>query len=240
MGAHRPGGSAVQTTPPPHLQGVQFAAPSTDDPLIEAVHFLKAAFPKGKPLGHYAETAFPTRCIPDKLKRYFYLKDARRHRSLLPDRYEFFVYRQLRQGLEAGDVFCRDSVRFRSFEDDLVDDLQWKEKERLIAETGLSLLRQPIREQLAELEEQLESRIAEVNGRIAARENAQQHPDQCLHHRSKRARKPLRVRHPVQQHDGHPARDSFDRYARCQPVDVDEIVRELAEIRIGTETALAA
>jgi len=39
--------------------------------------------------------------------------------ALLPDRYEFFVYRQLRQGLEAGDVFCRDSVRFRSFEDDL-------------------------------------------------------------------------------------------------------------------------
>jgi hypothetical protein len=156
----------------PILQGVEFAAPSTDDSLIEAVHFLKATFPKGKPLGHYAETAIPTRCIPDKLKRYFYLKDARRHRSLLPDRYEFFVYRQLRQGLEAGDVFCRDSVRFRSFEDDLVDDRQWKDKERLIAETGLSLLRQPIREQLAELEEQLESRIAEVNGRIATRENA--------------------------------------------------------------------
>ena len=41
-----------------------------------------------------------------------------------------------------------------------------------MAETGLSLLSQPIREQLAELEEQLESRIAEVNGRIATRENA--------------------------------------------------------------------
>jgi len=36
----------------------------------------------------------------------------------------------------------------------------------------LSLLRQPIREQPAELEEQLESRIAVVNGRIAAREKA--------------------------------------------------------------------
>ena len=35
----------------------------------------------------------------------------------------------------------------------------------------MSFLRQPIREQLAELEEQLESRIAEVNGRIATREN---------------------------------------------------------------------
>ena len=67
--------------------------------------------------------------------------------------------------------FLPGQVRFRSFEDDLVDDRQWKDKERLMAETGLSFLRQPIREQLAELEEQLESRIAEVNGRIATREN---------------------------------------------------------------------
>lgn len=82
----------------PVLQSVEFAAPSTGDPLIEAVHFLKSAFPKGKPLGQYADTVFPTRCIPDKFKRYLYLKDAQRLKRLLPDRYEFFVYRQLRQG----------------------------------------------------------------------------------------------------------------------------------------------
>ena len=63
------------------LQAVEFATPSTNDPLIEAVHFLKAAFPKGKPLGHYADIVFPTRCIPDKFKRYLYLKDAQRHRK---------------------------------------------------------------------------------------------------------------------------------------------------------------
>ena len=135
--APRPGSNGSSS---PIVQGLEFAAPSPDDPLIEAVHFLKAAFPKGRPLGDYADAAFPTRCIPDKLKRYLYVKDAPRHRSLRPDRYEFFVYRQLRQGLEAGDVFCRDSVRFRSFEDDLVDERQWQDKEKLIAETGLSLL----------------------------------------------------------------------------------------------------
>jgi len=69
-------------------------------------------------------------------------------------------------GLEAGDIFCRDSVRFRSFEDDLIDDQQWQEKEKLIADTGLSILNQPIREHLATLEQMLEARIAEVNRRI--------------------------------------------------------------------------
>ena len=88
--------------------------------------------------------------------------------------YEFLVYRLLRHGLEleAGDVFCRDSVRFRSFEDDLIDDHRWKDKGNLIADMGLPLLKQPIREHLAELETQLEDRLIQVNQRIASGDNA--------------------------------------------------------------------
>jgi TnpA family transposase len=80
-------------------------------------------------------------------------------------------YRLLRNGLEAGDVFCRDSVRFRSFEDDLLDDQTWKDKDNLIDNLGLPLLKQPIREHLAELEAQLEHRLVEVNTRIASGDN---------------------------------------------------------------------
>ena len=126
------------------------------------------------------------------------------------DRYEFWVYRLLRNGLEAGDIFCRDSVRFRSFEDDVacgshqcdrtrVDDEQWQKKEQLIAarkaccghtacqrqslcaaseavashraDTGLAVLKQPIKEHLLALEQMLEERIAEVNQRIVSGEN---------------------------------------------------------------------
>jgi hypothetical protein len=65
-------------------------------------------------------------------------------------------YRLLRQGLEAGNVYCRDSVRYRSFEDDLMDDQTWQDKDNLITSLGLPLLKQPIREHLAELEQQLE------------------------------------------------------------------------------------
>ena len=89
----------------------------------------------------------------------------------MPNRYEFLVYRQLRNGIESGDIFCRDSVRFRSFEDDLVDDQQWEQKETLIAATGLSILNQPIQAHLAELEQLLEERIVAVNQRISAGAN---------------------------------------------------------------------
>ena len=55
--------------------------------------------------------------IPARLKRYLLEPSG----AIIRDRYEFMVYRQLRDGLEAGDLHCRDSARFRSFDDDLVD-----------------------------------------------------------------------------------------------------------------------
>ena len=96
-----------------------------------------------------------------------------RGKRLLPDRYEFLLYRQLKHGVDAGDIFCRDSVRFRSINDDLIDEALWREqKDRLIAEARLNILQQPIEAHLAELKEQLETRIADVNRRIATGENA--------------------------------------------------------------------
>ncbi len=61
---------------------------------------------------------------------------------------------------------------FTSFEDDLIDDQRWQQKTALIESTGLGILQQPIREHLAALEQQLESRIARVNQRIESGENA--------------------------------------------------------------------
>jgi TnpA family transposase len=155
----------------PIVLAVDWAASAGHTALMEAAQFLKDAFHKGRSLSQYPPTAFPLRFIPDSTKRYLYSEEASGHRRLLPDRYEFLVDRLLRNGLEAGDVFCRDSVRFRSFEDDLIDDERWQDKDNLIANLGLPLLKQPIREHLAELETRLEDRLTQVNQRIASGEN---------------------------------------------------------------------
>jgi TnpA family transposase len=105
------------------------------------------------------------------MRRYLYDKDEHNRKRLLTDRYEFLLYRHLRQAVEAGDIYCRDSVRFRSMKDDLIDDQQWSDKGNLIAEAGLDILQQPIEKHLMELKEQLETRIVEVNRRIATGEN---------------------------------------------------------------------
>ena len=155
----------------PILQHVAWAASAAQVPLLEAVQFLKDAFAKGRPLSQYPAWALPLRFIPDTAKRYLYAPGAGGYRQLLADRYEFLVYRLLRHGLEAGNVFGRDSVRFRSFEDDLLDDQTWQDKDTLIANTGLPLLKQPIRAHVADLEQQLEARLVEVNARIASGDN---------------------------------------------------------------------
>jgi len=155
----------------PIIQHIEWAASDAQAPLLEALQFLKDAFEKGRPLSQYPAWALPLRFIPETSRRYLYTPGTGGHRQLLVDRYEFLGYRLLRNGLEAGDVFCRDSVRFRSFEDDLLDDETWKDKDNLIDNLGLPLLKQPIREHLAELEQQLENRLVEVNERIASGDN---------------------------------------------------------------------
>ena len=154
----------------PVLLSVEFATSSGHMPLMAAINFLKAAFQKGRSLTQYSTDRFPTEFIPDSTKRYLEAS-GEDDQKLLRDRYEFLVYRLLRNGLESGDVFCRDSVRFRSLEDDLIDEQRWQAKATLMATTGLSILTQPIRDHLAELEQRLSARITEVNQRLSAGEN---------------------------------------------------------------------
>ncbi len=66
---------------------------------------------------------------------------------------------------------CRESLKFRSFEDDLIDDKTWQQKDILLEQLNLPILSQPIELHLQELEAQLEKRLSQVNQRIAKQEN---------------------------------------------------------------------
>lgn len=156
----------------PILLAVDFGMSASHAPLRAAVQFPKNTFRKGQTLGHVPLSRMPQSVIPETSKRYRLRLDAQGQRQLLPNRYEFLLYRRLRNGLESGDVFCRESVRFRSFEDDLLTDHQWQQKEQLLIDTDLPLLRQSVSEHLAALEHRWETRLAEVSQRIASGENA--------------------------------------------------------------------
>ncbi|MBA3469567.1 MAG: DUF4158 domain-containing protein [Herpetosiphonaceae bacterium] len=154
------------------LLGVDLSATRASMPLAETVRFLQATFRQGRALTQIDPQTIPTRCIPVRLKRYFYTHPSPGTAQLRLDRFEFLVYQQVRAALEAGDLVCRQSLRFRSIEDDLIPVAEWQaHKDALIAAAKLPILEQPIADHLAELEQALEARFAAVNGRIAAGAN---------------------------------------------------------------------
>ena len=151
---------------------LDFAGLVEDAPLLEAVDFLQSLLREGKSLRQAPPADFPTGVIAKGVQRYMYtVADKRKDKRLEVDRYEFLVYRQLRNALEAGNVYIRDSNDFRSFEDDLISAERWKDKDAVLREIGSPVLLAPIEETLAALRVELEEKYERVNQRIENSEN---------------------------------------------------------------------
>jgi hypothetical protein len=108
---------------------------------------------------------FPVKVIPKSLQRYLFATENGK-KILAVDRYEFLTYRLLRNALEAGNVFVRDSTEFRRFEDDLISDARWQDKDAVLREIGAPILLAPIKESLMAFYEALESKLKTINQRI--------------------------------------------------------------------------
>jgi hypothetical protein len=65
----------------------------------------------------------------------------------------------------------KDSGEFRRFEDDLISDARWQDKEAVLREIEAPILLAPIEETLAAFREALEAKFKLVNERIARGEN---------------------------------------------------------------------
>lgn len=148
----------------PLLRFLSLQGAATNDRLLETLGVMAEAFERGEPL---PALTVSTALIPARLKRYLLEPSG----AIIRDRYEFMVYRQLRDGLEAGDLHCRHSARFRSFDDDLVDDETFERRAELFPRHGLENAARPLREQIEELRDLVEERFESVNRRILAGEN---------------------------------------------------------------------
>jgi TnpA family transposase len=151
---------------------LDFAGIIDDAPLLEAVAFLQELLRQDKSPRQAKPADFPTGVIAKAMQGYMYtVAEKRKDKRLEVDRYEFLVYRLLRNALEAGNVYVRDSNDFRSFEDDLIDATRWKDKEAVLREVGAPILLAPIQDTLAAFHEELEGKIQRVNERIENGDN---------------------------------------------------------------------
>ncbi len=151
---------------------LDFVGMIDDAPLLEAVAFMQDLLRQGKSPRQAKPTDFPTAVIAKGLQRYMYTEAEKHEDKLLEvDRYEFLIYRLLRNALEAGDVYVRNSNNFRSFEDDLISAERWKDKEAILREIGAPILLAPIEDTLANYRKELEAKFKRVHERIENGDN---------------------------------------------------------------------
>ena len=143
-----------------------------DAPVLNAIAFLQELLRQGKSPRQADILDFPVSIITKGLQRYMYTTTGKRKdKRLEVDRYEFLVYHLLRNALEAGNIYVKDSNDFRSFEDDLISTERWENKDAILRDIGAPILLTPIQETLATFRKELEAKFQRVNERIENGDN---------------------------------------------------------------------
>lgn len=150
---------------------LEFGVRVDNAPLLKAVDFLQRVLREGKSPQQIPPQDFPQRFIAQVHRPYLYqdaenLRGKARAKRLIVDRYEFLVYRELCDALQAGNVFVRHSNEYKRFEDDLISDERWAAKDQILKDIAAPLLTTPIETTLTTLRQALVDRFDEVNQRI--------------------------------------------------------------------------
>lgn len=145
----------------------------TQTPLVISIGFLRDILINKKQIKRLKDYRSPKKLIKPKLKRYFYedVAEITKNKNVDVNKLEFLIYLLSKNGLEAYDLFVKDSIQFLSFEDDLVDDDVWSNKELLIKDLDFPYLHKDIDDILYSLENELNQKLETVNKRIQKGQN---------------------------------------------------------------------
>ena len=127
----------------PLAMALEFASSSASGNVwLAALQWMKGVFALQQQLAKQPFDEVPPRTIPKRLRAYLLSVDQNGTSvSLRGDRYEFWVYRQLRKRLDVGDIYLDDSVQHRRFADDLVS---LEAKATALKALDIPWLRQPV------------------------------------------------------------------------------------------------
>jgi hypothetical protein len=102
----------------PLYVALDFASISPDSPWLVALVWAKGVFSRQQRLSQRPLDECPPTTLPKRLRQYLLIFDADGNpTSLHADRYEFWLYRQIRKRLKSGELYHDDSLQHRHFSD---------------------------------------------------------------------------------------------------------------------------
>ncbi len=131
----------------PLIMAIDFSCTIPDSPWFEVITWFKEIFDKNNEINKYSVTDCPEKTRPKRLQEYLFNKNAKGEQKFHGDRYEFWIYRQLKKRLKAGELYLADSVHNRSLQQELNTA---NEKGALTKPLDIPALKQPIKTLLDE------------------------------------------------------------------------------------------
>jgi TnpA family transposase len=137
----------------PLYSELELSSVSDANPWLAALDWMKEVFAKRQRLSQRPLSECPDGTIPDRLKAQLHtFDDQGKPNGIHGDRYEFWVYRQLRSQLESGEIHLDDSHLHRHLSDELVS---LESQAAALTQLNIPWLSQPFDAQLSELRKEL-------------------------------------------------------------------------------------
>lgn len=142
--------------------------------LSKAIAFLKTHFDNHKSFSDYKFEEIPLEFISPSLKHYVIIKTKsgngkKKVKSINADCYEFMLYSYIEKHLGKGTVTIKDSLSYRSLDDELLKKEDWdKNKVTILQNLENQLISTDIEKILDNFESLISTRYREVNQRISS------------------------------------------------------------------------
>ena len=121
---------------------LDFSAEPAAQPWLAALTWIRDTANRQQRITQRPLTEIPDGTIPKRLWPYLYeLGEDGEPLRLRGDRFEFWIYRQLRKRLAVGELYLDDSVQHRRFSDELVD---LDQEAEALDKLGVAWLKQPV------------------------------------------------------------------------------------------------
>ena len=146
----------------PLIMALDFSSTVPNNPWLAAIEWFRTTFSQQQSLKQQPIHECPEGTIPKRLQSYLLDKsnDTNQPIKIHADRYEFWIYRQIRKRFKAGELYLDDSIHHRSLNHELVSLI---EKEDQLKQLNIPALRDPIVSQIDELFSELHKLLLDFN-----------------------------------------------------------------------------